>query len=135
MGRSSDFSRSDPWASPDFVDTNMRDYPVSTMSKGKKGVRQSSEKIPESFREQLVALVLDDGMDPSAVIEHFGLPRSSFYRWVEDGRIQRGEGPGQELTRSERQELIALRKQVRDLKKEAELIKKWAAFFAKENER
>jgi transposase len=118
------------------VDTNRRDYPVSTMSsEGKKSEKRSSRQLPKSFKADMVALVLDKEMKPSAVIKQFGLPYVSFYRWLKAARIERGEDPGQELTKSERQELQALRKQVRDLKMEAELVKKWAAFFAKESER
>ncbi len=37
------------------------------------------------------------------------------------------------LTTEERTELSQLRKEVRELKMERELLKKWAAFFAKES--
>lgn len=108
---------------------------MSTMSSEGNKDRKQWRQLPESFKADMVALVLDKGMKPGAVIEQFGLPRVSFYRWLKAARIERGEDPGQELTRTERQELNALRKQVRDLKMEAELVKKWAAFFAKESER
>jgi len=44
-----------------------------------------------------------------------------------------GEGPPGALTTAEREELGRLRKQVKRLEMEREILKKAAAFFAKEN--
>lgn len=108
------------------------------MSEGKKKERRSSRDFPESFRSGVVSMMLDKGMTPAAAIEEFHIPRATVYRWLDKGRLARGLKEPEsedELTKSERAELKALRKQVRELKLEAELIKKWAAFFAKETGR
>jgi len=51
---------------------------------------------------------------------------------VKHARADRDNGKSG-LTTEERVELASLRKQVRELKMERDLLKKWAAFFAKES--
>jgi len=52
---------------------------------------------------------------------------------VTQARIDAGSGPPGALTTEEKAELAALRKENRILKEEREILKKAAAFFAKEN--
>jgi transposase len=51
----------------------------------------------------------------------------------QSGIDARGGGTG-ELTTAERAELVALRREARTLRMEREILKKAAAFFAKENQ-
>jgi len=53
--------------------------------------------------------------------------------WVRQAKIDTGKGPAGALTTTEKEELARLRKENRELRMERELLKKWAAFFAKEN--
>jgi len=52
--------------------------------------------------------------------------------WVKQSTVDAGEQPG--LTSEERGELRRLRREVRVLREEREILKKAAAFFAKEGE-
>jgi transposase len=63
---------------------------------------------------------------------HVQDPVSSPRLWVKQSKIDRGEEPG--LTSDERAELQELRREVRTLRQEREILKKAAAFFAKESE-
>jgi transposase len=47
--------------------------------------------------------------------------------------VDAGQGPAGALTTEEKEELSRLRKEVRELRIEREILKKAAAFFAKEN--
>jgi transposase len=47
--------------------------------------------------------------------------------------VNQGKGPPGALTTAEREELTKLRKENRELRMEREILKKAAAFFAKEN--
>ena len=53
--------------------------------------------------------------------------------WVERARADRGKGKPGVLTTAEKEELATLRKEVRQLRLERDILKKAAAFFAKEN--
>ena len=51
----------------------------------------------------------------------------------EQAEIDAGRGPSGALTTAEREELTRLRREIRTLKMEREILKKAAAFFAKES--
>jgi transposase len=59
-----------------------------------------------------------------------GLTETSVREWVQKAEIEEGKRPG--LTAAEREELVRLRRQVRVLEEERTILKKAAAFFAKE---
>jgi len=54
-------------------------------------------------------------------------------QWVERSRADRGTGKPGALTSAEREELSRLRKENRILAEEREILKKAAAFFAKQS--
>ncbi len=53
--------------------------------------------------------------------------------WVRRSKIDAGKGPRGALTTAEREEFARLKKENRVLKVERDLLKKAAAFFAREN--
>lgn len=77
-------------------------------------------------------LVLDEGKSVSQVARDLDLTPSALTNWVKQARADR-DGGRSGLTTEERTELASLRKQVRELKMERDLLKRWAAFFAKES--
>src|SRR5262249_13226678 len=113
-----------------FVDTNEGDYPVVTMQEGG---NKKHRKFTDDFKANAVGLVVDQGMGADAVAKDLGIPRATFYRWLKQARIDRGEvAPSSALSPDERRSLVELEKENRELRMERELLKKWAAFFAKE---
>ena len=77
-------------------------------------------------------LVLDEGKSVAQVARELDLTASALRSWVEHARADRTKGRTG-LTREEREELRRLRKQVRTLRTEREILKKAAAFFAKDH--
>jgi transposase len=77
-----------------------------------------------------VRLVLDEGKTVSAVARELDLTASALSGWVRQARADRSKGKTG-LTTEERQELAGLRKEVRELRIEREILRKAAAFFAK----
>ena len=85
---------------------------------------------PPEFRRQLVELARA-GRTPEELSREFGPTAQSIRNWVtqadrDEGR--RGDG----LTTAERQELVRLRRENRQLKLEREILSKAAAWFARE---
>jgi transposase len=77
-----------------------------------------------------VRLVLDEGKTVAAAARDLGLTESSLRNWVEQARADRTKGRTG-LTTEERAELATLRKDNRELRMERDILKKAAAFFAK----
>jgi transposase len=61
------------------------------------------------------------------------LTESALRMWVERARADRGTGKPGALTTAEREELSRLRKENRILAEEREILKKAAAFFARQS--
>jgi transposase len=86
----------------------------------------------DEFKAGAVRLVLDEGKSITEVARDLDLTVSAFRGWVERERAERTKGKTG-LTAVEREELKQLRKQVRELQMERDILKKAAAFFAKES--
>ena len=86
----------------------------------------------DEFKAGAVRLVLDEGKTIAEVARDLDLTASALGGWVKRVRADR-DGGKSGLTTDERAELAKLRKEVRELRLERELLKKWAAFFAKES--
>jgi transposase len=86
----------------------------------------------DEFKAGAVALVLNEGKTVAQVSRDLDLTPSALRGWVVQARADR-DGGKTGLTTDERAELAKLRKENRELKMERELLKKWAAFFAKES--
>ncbi len=87
----------------------------------------------DEFKASAVALVLKEGKSVTRVAKDLDLTASSLGKWVEQARADAGKSTRGTLTTEEKDELARLRKEVRELRLEREILKKAAAFFAKEN--
>jgi transposase len=94
--------------------------------------RRQRRSFTDEFKAGAVRLVLDQGKTIAQVARDLDLTASALGGWVEQARADRSKGKTG-LTTEERAELVRLRKQVRVLEMERALLKKAAAFFAKEN--
>jgi len=95
--------------------------------------RRQRRSFTDEFRAGAVRLVLVEGKSIPQVARDLDLTESALRTWVERARADQGKGKPGVLTTAEREELAALRKKVRQLEMEREILKKAAAFFAKEN--
>jgi transposase len=109
---------------------------VDTLGKAYMGVLMAKRKrrsfTPE-FKAETVRLVLDGGRSIAEVARDLDLTESALRQWVHQAKVDRGQGKPGELTTAEREELQRLRREVKDLRIEREILKKAAAFFAKAN--
>ena len=81
------------------------------------------------FKEEAVALVTDQGYSLAEAAKSLGIRANQLYDWK---ARQEAEGSGETLLPDEREELKRLRKEVKNLRMEKEILKKASAFFAKE---
>jgi len=97
---------------------------------GKQGKPQPT--YTPTFRADAVRLVEQSGKSLRQVAADLGLSTESLRRWMLQARIDAGNGPDGALTTAEHEELRRLRREVVTLRMEREILKKAAAFFAKE---
>jgi transposase-like protein len=93
---------------------------------------KSHAPYPEAFRADAVALVRRSGKSLAEVAADLGVSDESLRKWVQQAKVDAGEGPPGALSTEEREELRRLRRQVKTLEMEREILRKAAAFFAKE---
>lgn len=90
-------------------------------------------RFTAEFKAGAVRLVIDEGKSVGQVARELDLTESALRNWVERARADRGTGKPGALTTAEREELSRLRKENRILAEEREILKKAAAFFAKQS--
>lgn len=95
--------------------------------------RRQRRSFTDEFRAGAVRLVLVEGKSIPQVARDLDLTESALRTWVERARADEGKGKPGALTTAEREELAALRKKVRQLEMERDILKKATAFFVKEN--
>ena len=94
--------------------------------------RRDRRSFTDEFKMGAVRLVLDEGKTVARVARDLDLTASAVGGWVERARADRNHGKTG-LTTEEREELGRLCKENRELRMERDLLKKAAAFFAKES--
>jgi transposase len=92
--------------------------------------RRPRRRFDDDFKAQAVRLVLDEGQSVGRVARDLDLTETALREWVKRAEADRTRGKTG-LTTAEREELSRLRKQVRVLEEEREILKKAAPFFAK----
>ena len=86
----------------------------------------------ESYKIEAVKLVKEQGRSVGQAAAELGISESALRRWVDANDVQQGTKAG--LTVAEKAEIRELKREVATLKMEREILKKAAAFFAKENQ-
>jgi transposase len=89
----------------------------------------SQKHYPAEYRQRMVNLVRAGRQVPELARE-FKIPPQTIYRWVHQARVDDGEREG--FTSDEKAELSKLRREVAELREEREILKKFAAWSARE---
>lgn len=95
--------------------------------------RRKRRKFTAKFKADAVRLCESGGRSIGQVATDLDLTETALREWVKRAAADAGNGPPDALTTAERDELGELRKRVKRLEMEREILKKAAAFFAKEN--
>ncbi len=91
---------------------------------------KTKRQYTEEFKREAVKLVTEQGYKISEAARNLGVHVSLLRRWKE--RLE-AEEKGEGLSADEHEELRRLRAEVKRLRMEREILKKAAAFFAKES--
>ena len=94
--------------------------------------RRARRQFSEEFRIGAVRLILDEGKTVGAVARELDLTPSALAGWVRAGQAERTQGKSG-LMKEDREELVRLRKELRIVQEEREILKKAAAYFAKQS--
>jgi len=90
---------------------------------------RTRRKYTEDFKRDAVALVTEQGYKVSEAGRSLGIKPDLIRRWRQEFEQ---EMTGEQLSMDEREELKQLRKEVRLLRMEKEILKKASQYFAKE---
>jgi len=90
-------------------------------------------RYPKEFRRDAAALVIDQRRSTAEVARELGVVEQTLGNWVRQERVDRGEREG--LSSEEREELGKLRREVKRLATERDLLKRSVAFWVKESDR
>ena len=99
---------------------------METMGRTKRPRRSFTKE----FKAEVVALVRQPGNTAASVARDLDLTETAVRDWVKQADIDDGHRDG--LTTVERAELAQLRKEVRVLREERDILKRATAFFARE---
>ena len=86
--------------------------------------------FPVEFRRDVVAVARKGEAPLSQIAKDFGISESCLHRWLKLADVDDGVRPG--VTSSESAELRELKKRNKTLEQENEILRRAAAYFARE---
>jgi transposase len=93
--------------------------------------RDGLRSTPE-YKAEVVRLAQTSGKTAGQLARELDLTETAVRSWIKQAEVDAGKGSDGALTTAEREELAALRREVKSLRMEREILKKATAFFAKE---
>lgn len=99
----------------------------------KRQTRRARRSFTPEFKAEAVRLCKVGDRSIRQVAKDLDLTETALREWVHRAEVDAGNGASEALLTAEREELRELRKRVKRLEMEREILKKATAFFAKEN--
>jgi transposase len=111
---------------------DIREFGGKASEEGVHMPKKTGARYPEEFKAETVQLARSSPEKSIRQLAYeLGISDQTLRNWVKQAEIDHGEREG--LTTKEREELRKLRGENRILREEREILKKAAAFFAKED--
>ena len=98
--------------------------PVSEMM-----TKRHRRAFSPEFKAEVAQLCRQPGRTVASVAQELDLTESVVRRWVRQGEVNAGARPG--LTSTDAQEMARLRKQLREVTEERDILARAVSFFAK----
>jgi transposase len=95
-------------------------------------MKRNRRQYSAEFKAEAVRLTKAPGQSIAAVAKDLGIGDGLLRAWIRQAAIDSGNGQHGALTTIEKEELSSLRREVRQLRIEREILRKATAFFAKE---
>ena len=89
-----------------------------------------AKRYPPDSRQDVVAVARKGEAPLNQIAKDFGISEASLHNWLKKADVEDGVRPG--LTEADAQELRALKKRNRVLEQEVEILKRAAAYFARD---
>jgi transposase len=94
---------------------------------------KKKSKFTKEFKLEAIKLVTEQGYTQAQAAQSLGIDAKNLNRWINEGIPVAKPAKGKYLlTKNEQEELQQLRKEVKCLKMEREILKKATAFFVNE---
>jgi transposase len=97
---------------------------METMGNG----RRTRRSFSDEYKAEVVELCRTSGKSIGQIARDLELSETALRRWIAQAEVDAGRRPG--LTTDELAELVALRKEVRVLREERDILKRATVFFA-----
>ncbi len=91
----------------------------------------SSQRFAPEFKDEAVRQVVERGHPVGEVAERLGVSAHSLYKWVKAVKPDKSEQHAHELIEA-KSEILKLRAQLRRTEEERDILKKAAAYYARE---
>jgi transposase len=95
--------------------------------------RRKRRSFTKAYKAEVVELIRQGGKSIGAIAQELDLTETAVRDWVRQAEVDAGRGAPGALTSGEREELAQLRRRVKALELEREILKKATAFFARES--
>ena len=92
--------------------------------------RRPRREFSDAYKAEVIELCRTSGKSIAVVARDLDLGETAVRRWVAQAEVDAGRRDG--LTSAEREEIARLRKEVRVLREERDILKRATAFFARE---
>jgi len=91
----------------------------------------SNQRYSPEFKDEAVRQVVDRGYSVAEISERLGVSAHSLYKWVKAVKPDKTDQHAAELIAA-KSEVLKLRAQLRRAEEERDILKKAAAYFARE---